>query len=64
MTNEELQKKLDLLKTKLSKANRENDTVSIGKYVDELNALWDEASIEMFKNAKKDGIYTDNDLKD
>ena len=31
MTNEELQKKLDLLKTKLSKANRENDTELIDK---------------------------------
>ena len=53
MTNEELQKKLDLLKTKLSKATRENDTVLIGKYVDELNSLWDNASTEMLKNAEK-----------
>ena len=57
MTNEELQKKLDLLKTKLSKANRENDTVRIGKYVDELNALWDKASVEMLKNAELGGMY-------
>ena len=58
MTNEELQKKLDLLKTKLSKANMENDTVLIGKYVDELNSLWDKASTEMLKNAEKGGFYT------
>ena len=58
MTNEELQKKLDLLKTKLSKANRENDTELIDKYVDELNALWEEASIEMLKNAEEGGFYT------
>ena len=58
MTNEELQKKLDLLKTKLSKANRENDTELIDKYVDELNALWEEASIEMLKNAEDGGFYT------
>ena len=57
MTNEELQKKLDLLKTKLSKATRENNTELIDKYVDELNALWDKASVEMLKNAEKDGIY-------
>ena len=57
MTNEELQKKLDLLKTKLSKATRENDTVLIGKYVDELNSLWDKASIEMLKNAESAGLY-------
>ena len=58
MTNDELQKKLDLLKTKLSKANRENDTELIDKYVDELNALWEEASIEMLKNAEEGGFYT------
>ena len=60
MTNEELQKKLDLLKTKLSKATRENDTVLIGKYVDELNSLWDKASLDMVKNAKKEGWYTED----
>tara|TARA_R110000824_G_scaffold17221_1_gene70218 strand:- start:1499 stop:1687 length:189 start_codon:yes stop_codon:yes gene_type:complete len=58
MTNEELQNKLNLLQTKLSKATRENDTVLIGKYVDELNSLWDKASIEMLKNAEKYGDYT------
>jgi uncharacterized protein YabN with tetrapyrrole methylase and pyrophosphatase domain len=62
MTNEELQKKLNLLKSKLQKANRENNLELTDKYVDELNALWDEASVEMLKNAKKDGIYTDGDL--
>ncbi len=58
MTNEELQKKLDLLKTKLSKATRENNTELIDKYVDELNSLWDKASIDMLKNAEKGGWYT------
>ena len=62
MTNEELQKKLELLQTKLSKANRENDAERINKYVDELNALWDEASIEMKKNARKDGLYSSDNL--
>ncbi len=62
MTNEELQKKLNLLKSKLQKANKENNLELTDKYVDELNALWDEASVEMLKNAKKDGIYTDGDL--
>ena len=57
MTNEELQKKLDLLKTKLSKANNENNKELIDKYVDELNSLWDKANIEMLKNTKKDGWY-------
>ena len=58
MTNEELQKKLDLLKTKLSKATRENNTELIDKYVDELNSLWDKASIDMLKNAEKGGWHT------
>tara|TARA_R110002020_G_scaffold221685_3_gene429812 strand:+ start:387 stop:575 length:189 start_codon:yes stop_codon:yes gene_type:complete len=58
MTNEELQKKLELLQTKLSEANRENDTERINKYVDELNALWDKASVEMLKNAEAGGFYT------
>lgn len=58
MTNEELQKKLDLLKTKLSKATRENNTELIDKYVDKLNSLWDKASIDMLKNAEKGGWYT------
>jgi|TARA_R110000824_G_scaffold263816_1_gene452644 uncharacterized protein YabN with tetrapyrrole methylase and pyrophosphatase domain len=64
MTNEELQKKLDSLKSKLQKANRENNVDLINKYVDEMNSLWDEASVEMLKNAKKDGIYTDGNLND
>ena len=58
MTNEELQKKLDLLKTKLSKATKENDTELVDRYVDELNALWDKASVDMLKNAEKGGWYT------
>jgi len=57
MTNEELQKKLDLLKNKLSKANRENNKELTYKYVDELNALWDKASVEMLKNAELGGMY-------
>ena len=57
MTNEELEKKLDLLKIKLSKATKENDKELIDKYVYELNSLWDNASTEMLKNAEKGGWY-------
>ena len=57
MTNEELQKKLDLLKIKLSKATKENDKELIDKYVYELNSLWDKVSIEMLRNAEKGGWY-------
>ena len=55
MTNEELQEKLNNLKNKLSEANRNNDKNLINKYVDELNELWDKASVEMLRNAK-DGV--------
>ena len=58
MTNKELQEKLDTLKGKLSKANRENNTELIDRYVDELNELWDKASVEMLRNAEDGGLYT------
>tara|TARA_R100001377_G_scaffold76079_1_gene52854 strand:- start:404 stop:595 length:192 start_codon:yes stop_codon:yes gene_type:complete len=58
MTNEELQKKLDSLKIKLSEATKDNDTQLIDKYVDRLNDLWDKASVEMLKNAEDGGFYT------
>ena len=57
MTNEELQEKLNNLKNKLSEANRNNDKNLINKYVDELNELWDKASVEMLKNAENGGWY-------
>ena len=63
MTKEELQKKLDLLRNKLSEANKMGDVELIDKYVDELNDLWDKASVEMLENAKKDGIYPYDSLK-
>jgi len=57
MTNQELQEKLTLLQTKLSKANKENNTDLIHKYVKELNDLWDKASVEMLNNAEEAGLY-------
>ena len=58
MTNEELQKKLDLLKSKLSKANKENDVELVDKCVDELNSLWDKASVDMLNNSEADNNIT------
>ena len=58
MTNEELQKKLDLLKSKLSKANKENNVELVDKCVDELNSLWDKASVDMLKNSESDNNIT------
>jgi len=60
MTNEELQKKLSLLQSKLREANKNNDKKLIHRYVDELNQLWDKASILMLKNAK-DGGWTSSE---
>ena len=54
MTNEELQKKLSLLQSKLREANKNKDKELIHKYVDELNSLWEKASIHMEKNRKAD----------
>ena len=61
MTNEELQEKLNSLKNKLSEANQNNDKKLINKYVDELNELWDKASVEMLRNAKDGGWYIPED---
>jgi|TARA_B100000902_G_scaffold215006_1_gene204452 hypothetical protein len=61
MTNEELQEKLSLLKTKLREANENNDKELTHKYVDELNQLWDKASVLMLKNAKDGGWTTSDD---
>ena len=54
MTNEELQKKLNSLKIKLSEAVETNNQELANKYVDELNSLWEKASIHMEKNRKAD----------
>ena len=58
MTNEELQKKLTLVQTNLNEANKKKDNILINKYVSELNALWEKASVEMLKNAEKGGWNT------
>jgi len=63
MTNEEIQKKLSLVKTRLGEATEENNTALINKYVGELNSLWAKASLEMIKNAKKEGWYSQDTPK-
>tara|TARA_R100000951_G_C2511942_1_gene140712 strand:- start:292 stop:480 length:189 start_codon:yes stop_codon:yes gene_type:complete len=57
MTNEELQETLSLLKSKLREAHKKNDKKLISRYVSDLNKLWEKASVEMLKNAEKDGVY-------
>jgi len=56
MTNEELNKKLEAIKTALDKAHKEGNTDKIDYYVKGLNELWGKASVEMLKNAAKDGF--------
>ena len=58
MTNEELQEKLESLKIQLNEANIKKDTKLINKYVSEINKLWEEASVEMLKNAENSGWYS------
>ena len=57
MNKEELYNKLDSVKKKLEKAHDDNDSEKINFHLKELNQLWESASVEMFKNAKKDGFY-------
>ena len=56
MNKEELYSKLDSVKKKLEKAHNLNDSEKINYYLKELNKLWETASVEMFKNAQKDGF--------
>tara|TARA_R100001015_G_C4541797_1_gene105626 strand:- start:285 stop:473 length:189 start_codon:yes stop_codon:yes gene_type:complete len=56
MKPEELQKKLDSVTESLKKANEEGDNKKIHHHVKLLNELWEEASVEMLKNASKEGF--------
>tara|TARA_R110000744_G_scaffold74764_1_gene149122 strand:- start:1917 stop:2099 length:183 start_codon:yes stop_codon:yes gene_type:complete len=57
MKNEELQKKLDVVTHKLEKAHEEKNEEKILYYVTILNNLWQEASVDMLKNAEQGGWY-------
>ena len=52
-----MEKQLNEILAKLQKANTTNDTVLIGKHVDELNKLWEENAREIINNGKKDGFH-------
>tara|TARA_R110002153_G_scaffold214314_1_gene366895 strand:+ start:507 stop:695 length:189 start_codon:yes stop_codon:yes gene_type:complete len=56
MTKEELYNKLDSVKKKLEKAHDKGDKDKIERHVKRLNELWKQASVEMLKNAAKDGF--------
>ena len=57
MYKEELYEKLDVIKLKLKESYDSGDTDKINYYTKGLNELWKEASIEMLKNAGKDGYF-------
>jgi hypothetical protein len=57
MKNEELQKKLDVVTHKLEKAHEDQNEEKILYYVTILNNLWQEASVDMLKNAERGGWY-------
>ena len=57
MKNEELQKKLNVVTHKLEKAHEEKNEEKILYYVTILNNLWQEASVDMLKNAERGGWY-------
>ena len=57
MTEKELRDKLDIILEKLRTANTNKNSKEISHQVKQLNELWKEASVEMLKNAEKDGFF-------
>ena len=56
MKEKALKEKLDSIKTKLKEAHDKGNSDKINYYLQELNTLWEKASIEMLSNARKDGF--------
>ena len=56
MSQESLNKKIDRVIEKLRIAQSEKNEKSIQESINELNKLWEESSVEMKKNARKDGF--------
>ena len=57
MTEKELRDKLDTIIENLRTANTDKNPEEISKYVTQLNKLWEDASVEMLKNAQNDGFF-------
>jgi|TARA_R110000744_G_scaffold370276_1_gene480807 hypothetical protein len=57
MTGKELRDKLDIILEKLRTANTNKNSEEISHQVKKLNGLWNKASVEMLKNAEKDGFF-------
>jgi len=56
MKQESLNKKIDRVIEKLRISQSEKNEKSIQESINELNKLWEESSVEMKKNARKDGF--------
>ena len=54
MTQEELDKEMELIREQLKKAHESSSDEEILSLVDELNLLWEKASVAMKENMKKD----------
>ena len=56
MKQESLNKKIDRVIEKLRIAQSEKNEKSIQESINELNKLWEKSSVEMKKNARRDGF--------
>ena len=54
MTQEEVDKEMELIREQLKKAHKASSDEEILSLVDELNLLWEKANITMKENMKKD----------
>ena len=54
MTQEELDKEMEIIREQLKKAHESSNDEEILGLVDELNLLWEKASVVMMDNMKKD----------
>ena len=54
MTQEELDKEIEIIREQLKKAHEASSDEEILSLVDELNLLWEKANVIMKENMKKD----------
>ena len=54
MTQEEVDKEMELIREQLKKAHKSSNDEELLSLVDELNALWEKANVVMKENMKKD----------
>lgn len=54
MTQEEVDKEMELIREQLKKAHKSSNDEELLSLVDELNTLWEKANVVMKENMKKD----------